>query len=268
VIEGGPVLLLAVAVLKMLPDSPKRAPFLTSNEKDFIAARLTLEDGSKPVQTGAAFHDALIYALAIVLFAILGAGYGLLLWLPQIVQAMGYSNREVGFITALIAGAAAAAMVWWGRSSDVAGERVWHLTLAMLFGAAGFAVTAVSHSNLTQLLALSAAFVGQSCTLPIVHNLPGTFLRGNAVAAGLGIFNTIGQFGGFVAPYIIGIAKEQSGDYAAGMMIIATGLCIGALIVLAHSGALAPRRTAGAVTLQKFSWRKPNEITINTCFHS
>jgi MFS transporter, ACS family, tartrate transporter len=237
-IEGAPVLLLAVAVLKLLPDGPKIAPFLTSTEKDFIVARLAREDGSKPAQTGAAFRDARIFALALVLFAILGAGYGLLLWLPQIVQAMGFSNRQVGFITALPAGAAAAAMVWWGRSSDVSGERVWHLTFAMLFGAAGFAVTAVSHSNLTQLFALSAAFVGVFCTLPIVHNLPGTFLRGNAVAAGLGIFNTIGQFGGFVAPYIIGITKEQSGGYAAGMMISAAGLGIGALIVLAHSRAL------------------------------
>jgi MFS transporter, ACS family, tartrate transporter len=101
----------------------------------------------------------------------------------------------------------------------------------MLFGAAGFAMTAVSHSNLIQLLAISAAFVGVLSSTPIIQNLPGTFLRGNAVAAGIGIFNTIGQFGGFVAPYIIGITKEQSGSYAAGIMIIAAGLVIGALIV-------------------------------------
>jgi MFS transporter, ACS family, tartrate transporter len=190
---------------------------------------------------------ARIFSLALVLFAILGATYGLLLWLPQIVQAMGFSNREVGFITALPAGAAAAAMVWWGRSSDVSGERVWHLVFAMLFGAAGFVVAAVSHSNLTQLLALSAAFISLFCSLPIVHNIPGTFLRGSAVAAGLGIFNTIGQFGGFVAPYIIGIAKEQSGSYAAGMMIIAAGLGIGVAIVVAHSRTLAPRRITDVV---------------------
>jgi MFS transporter, ACS family, tartrate transporter len=182
------------------------------------------------------------------LFVILGAVYALLLWLPQIVQAMGFANRAVGFIVALPAAGAAAAMVWWGRSSDVSGERVWHLALAMLFSAAGFAIAAVSPSNLTELLALSAAFIGLFCCLPIVHNIPGTFLRGNAVAAGLGIFNTIGQFGGFVAPYIIGITKENSGSYAAGMLIIAAGLGIGSLIVVAHSRALAPRRTAEAVT--------------------
>jgi hypothetical protein len=63
-----------------------------------------------------------------------------------------------------------------------------------------------------------------NCSLPILTS--GTFLRGNAVAAGLGIFNTIGQFGGFVAPYIIGITNENSGSYASGMMIIAAGLGI------------------------------------------
>jgi ACS family tartrate transporter-like MFS transporter len=177
------------------------------------------------------------------LFVILGVVYGLLLWLPQIVQAMGFANRAVGFIVALPAGTAAAAMVWWGRSSDVSGERVWHLAFAMLFSAAGFAMAAISPSNLTELLTLSAAFIGLFCCLPIVHNIPGTFLRGNAVAAGLGIFNTIGQFGGLVAPYMIGITKEYSGSYAAGMMIIAAGLGIGTLIVVAHSRALVPIAT-------------------------
>jgi ACS family tartrate transporter-like MFS transporter len=248
VIEGAPVLLLAAAALKLLLDGPNDAPFLTRHEKDFIAARLALEDGSKPTATGAAFRDARIFALALVLFVILGAIYGLLLWLPQIVQAMGFANRAVGFIVALPAGGAAVAMVWWGRSSDVSGERVWHLALAMLFSAAGFAIAAVSPSNLTELLALSAAFIGLFCCLPIVHNIPGMLLCGNAVAAGLGIFNTIGQFGGFVAPYIIGITKENSGSYAAGMLIIAAGLGIGCLIVVAHSRALSPHRTAEAVT--------------------
>jgi len=55
----------------------------------------------------------------------------------------------------------------------------------MFVSAAGFVVAAVSHSNLTQLLALSATFMGLFCCLPIVHNIPGTFLRGSAVAAGL-----------------------------------------------------------------------------------
>jgi ACS family tartrate transporter-like MFS transporter len=102
-------------------------------------------------------------------------------------------------------------------------------------------MTAVSHSKLIQLLAISAAFVGVLSSTPIIQNLPGTFLRGNAVAAGIGIFNTIGQFGGFVAPYIIGITKEQSGSYAAGIMIIAAGLVIGALIVVALSHTLVSK---------------------------
>jgi ACS family tartrate transporter-like MFS transporter len=87
--EGVPVLLLAVAVLKLLPDAPNHAPFLTADEKDLIAARLAVEDGSKPAKTGAAFRDTRIFSLALVLFVILGAIYGLLLWLPLIVRGSG-----------------------------------------------------------------------------------------------------------------------------------------------------------------------------------
>jgi hypothetical protein len=46
---------------------------------------------------------------------------------------------------------------------------------------------------------------------------------------------------------MIGITKEQSGSYAAGMIIIAAGLCMGALIVVAHSRALASRQMAEVV---------------------
>jgi ACS family tartrate transporter-like MFS transporter len=175
VIEGAPVLLLAAAVLKLLPDGPDHAPFLTSHEKDFIAARLALEDGSKPTQTGAAFRDPRIFALALVLFVILGVVYGLLLWLPQIVQAMGFANRAVGFIVALPAGTAAAAMVWWGRSSDVSGERVWHLAFAMLFSAAGFAMRPYrprTSPNCSPSAPLSSAF---SAVCPLSTTFPERF---------------------------------------------------------------------------------------------
>ena len=84
------------------------------------------------------------------------------------------------------------------------------------------------------LAALSRAdphFLPTSPSVPPALKRPRHLRRGNAIAADLGIFNTIGQFRGFVAPYIIG--RENSGSYASGMMI--TGLGIGALIVVARS---------------------------------
>jgi hypothetical protein len=99
-------------------------------------------------------------------------------------------------------------------------------------------------------------------------NIPGTFLRGNAVAAGLGIFNRIGQFGGFVAPYIIG----SWGSYASGMMIIAAGLALKLGAVVARDAAVpagAKKRTRHgqkhAARSQLAATREPSDQARSNC---
>jgi ACS family tartrate transporter-like MFS transporter len=69
--------------------------------------------------------------------------YGITFWLPQIVQSMGFSNREIGFIVALPYAAAVVAMVVWGAHSDATGERVLHVALASLLSAVAFGLSAV-----------------------------------------------------------------------------------------------------------------------------
>ena len=49
--------------------------------------------------------------------------YGINLWLPQIIQAMGFSNRATGFIAAMPYLVSMVAMVAWARFSDTRGER-------------------------------------------------------------------------------------------------------------------------------------------------
>jgi ACS family tartrate transporter-like MFS transporter len=232
-IEGAPVLLLAVVVLFLLPDGPSGAEFLSADEKALIAVRLASEESTKPAELTAGLRDPRVFLLGLVLFSVLGVGYGVTLWLPQIVQSLEFSNRATGFIVALPAVLAAPLMVLWGRSSDRSGERAWHLVIAMLFTATGFAVASVAQSGLVGLIAISAAWIGQLSCLPIVHNLPGSFLRGPAAAAGLGVFNMVGQLGGFAGPYIIGAAKEYTGTYASAMMFFSLSLVLCALIVLA-----------------------------------
>ena len=39
-------------------------------------------------------------------------------------------------------------MILWGRSSDVRGERIWHVALPMLLAASGFAVASLAQSDL------------------------------------------------------------------------------------------------------------------------
>jgi ACS family tartrate transporter-like MFS transporter len=164
------------------------------------------------------------------------------LWLPQIVQAMGFSTLATGFVVAIPFLVSIAAMIYWGRSSDKAGERIWHVALPAFVAVAGLLAASLEPSNLVVFLALSVVLI---CLLALqgpFWALPSTFLGGTAAAGGIALVNTIGTGGGgFAGPYILGLLREATGGYALGMAVLAIGPALTATIVLALSRRMAPR---------------------------
>ena len=206
-IEGVPAFLLSFAVLKLLPDGPKDAPWLTSGEKKTIAARLATEEPAGPSKLWQALRDPRVLALGIAYFAFGASLYGVFLWLPQIVQAMGFSNTATGFVVALCVVTSIPAMILGGRSSSISGERVWHVALPWLLAASAFAAASVVQSNLIVLAALSFGLIGMFAAYGAFWSLPPSFLRGTAAAGGIGLINAIGNFGGFLGPSLLGRAE-------------------------------------------------------------
>jgi len=245
-IEGLPASISGFAAWMYLRDGPAHASWLTVEEKNAIAERLASEDTVEHRELGPALRDPRMYAIGLVLFGFNIGGYGYFLWLPQIVQGMGFSTRATGFITALPFMAGMAARVFWGRSSDIRGERIWHVAIALLVAAAGFAMASLVQSNLLLLLALSLVAVGMHAFYGPFWSLPASFLKGPAAAGGLALVNTIGPLGGFVGPSLIGVLREQTGSYAASMVVLAVPLVLSAVIVLAIGRVMAARpRVAG-----------------------
>src|SRR5262249_33829921 len=128
-IEGLPACLVAFAVLALLPSSPKEAAWLSPEEKAAIAARLANEDSSRHSRFWPALKDPQVWGLGFVYLGYSISYYGVQLWLPQIVQAMGFSNLATSFLVALPFAATMVAMFLWGRSSDASGERIWHVAI-------------------------------------------------------------------------------------------------------------------------------------------
>jgi hypothetical protein len=203
--EGFPAFLLAFAALRFLPDGPQSAPWLTSNEKNTIAAQLTVEDSAKQHDLRAALIDPRVFALALVNFGVLLGAYGVQPWLPQIVQGMGFSNSQTGVVVALPYAMAMGAMILWGRSSDLRGERIWHAPLPALLAAAGLAVVSMTESDVASLVALTVAVIGILCANALVFSLPGSFLHGPAAAGGIALIVSISSLGGFIGPTIVGV---------------------------------------------------------------
>ena len=239
-IEGAPAFLLSFAVLKLLPDGPKDASWLTVDEKKAIGARLAAEDSPGRRELWRALCDPRLLALGLANFAFQSCAYGVVLWLPQIVQAMGFSILATGFVISLPFVGGAGAMLLCGRSSSIRGELDWHVALPWLLAASGFAAASVLQSNLVVLSALTLGLISIYAAYGPFFSLPSSFLRGTAAAGGIGLFSTLGSLGGFFGPVLIGVLKQGSGNYATGLAAVAFGFALSAVIVLAVGRVLAP----------------------------
>jgi ACS family tartrate transporter-like MFS transporter len=232
-LEGVPACVLAFAVLKLLPDGPGDASWLSQPEKETIASRLAAEDATTHHSFLRALCDVRVLALCPVGLGLSFGNYGVGLWLPQIVQSMGYSNIATGFIVAVPSLAGMVAMVLWGRSSDYHGERVKHVAAAALLAAISLGVASLSSSNIAVLAALTFATVGIYSALPAFYSVPSMFLSGTAAAGGIALVNTFGTgLGGFLGPTVVGLLRQGTGGYAGGMQALALGLTVSASILL------------------------------------
>ena len=244
-IEGMPAFVLSFLVLKLLPDRPAAASWLSGAEKDAVALRLAAEDSTEHSELSQALRDPRVAVLGLINFAFQCGLYGTTLWLPQIVQAMGFSNFATGFVVALPNVVALVALILWGYSSDKRGERIWHTALPILLAAAGLAGASVAQDYLLVLFGLTLVLAGINAAYGPYWSLPSTFLRGSAAAGGIALINMIASLGGFVGPFLLGFLKERTGGYTIAMAMIAACLVGAAFIVLALGRAMAPRPMLG-----------------------
>jgi ACS family tartrate transporter-like MFS transporter len=242
IIEGLPAALLAFAVPYMLPDGPHDARWLSADEKKMITTRLVREDRGEKGSFWSAFLDLRIIVLGCALVFIQCGLYGTQLWLPQIVQSLGFTDLVNGFVTAIPFIFGAIAMSYWGHKSDVARERIWHVALPCLFAAAGLVTASLTGNYLFVLFGLSCALVGILGVDGPLFSLPRTFLSGAAAASGIGLLNTFGSLGRGAGPPIVGYFVERSGNYSQGMIALAVAMVLAAVVVLLLGRMIAARQ--------------------------
>jgi ACS family tartrate transporter-like MFS transporter len=230
-LEGLPSCLLAFAVLVFMPNGPASARFLDNDEKRFVLQRLADEaPPRKDLWSG--LKDWRVWILAVTDIGIIVPLYGLNLWLPQIVKAMGFTNLETGFVVALPYVASTVGMILWARSSDLAQERVWHVAIPVLFASANLVAAALFGANVVAVIALTGASIGIYAALVTYWTLPPSFLGGTAAAGGMALINSVGNLGGFFGPTLMGWLKHATGGYEAGMFVLAAFLIVPAIVVV------------------------------------
>jgi ACS family tartrate transporter-like MFS transporter len=80
---------------------------------------------------------------------------------------------------------------------------------------------------------LALAAIGVCATLAPFWAIPPLFLSGTGAAAGIALINAVGNLGGFIGPYAVGWALQETGFYGGGMAMLAGSMLAGAVLVLA-----------------------------------
>lgn len=237
ILEGIPSILVGLLVLRLLPDRPADARWLTAQERDALERELAAEreapHESHAASLRAALGKPIVWWLGLVYFSLIVAVYGFALWLPQLIKAAGeFTNFEVGLLTAVPYAVAAVGMVLIGRHSDRTGERHFHLALPALVGSVGFLAVSTAEGTGWLIAALCLAALGVLGWLGPFWALPTAFLKGEAAAGGVALINSMGAFGGFVGPYLLGKLKESSGSFVPGLTLLAGSMLIGVAVTL------------------------------------
>ncbi|MGV8995459.1 MAG: MFS transporter [Parvibaculaceae bacterium] len=245
IIEAVPALIMAAAVLWLLPDGPSKAQWLSTDEKRVIADCLARDRAATHIDAQhtlwAALKDPRVLLMCLIYFTIVIGLYGISFWLPQMVKAKGFSNIETGWLIAAVYVVAAIAMPLWGRSSDARQERIWHTALPCLLAAAGFAAAATFDATPVVIASLGLAAIGTYVSIVPFWAIPPVFLSGTAAAGGIALINSTGNLGGFVGPYVMGYVKDITHSYTAGIYVMSASLIIAAVLTLAMRALLARR---------------------------
>jgi ACS family tartrate transporter-like MFS transporter len=246
-VEGLPAAAFSLVILRALPDSPTKAAWLTAEEKTWLAVQLKA-DGAKAhlghdAGVGRALLSGKVWMIGIYFLCTLTASYAYNFSAPAILKgATGWSVTNVGFLVACFGLAGAAAMLLNSAHSDRNNERALHCIVPCLVMAVGYLTASYAKEPWLVVAALAASFVAFAAMLGPANAVPMEFLAGRAAAAGLAAMNTITMFSGFVGPYWMGVMKDYTGSYQAGLrgLVLPCLLAAGTIFVLARSLARKP----------------------------
>jgi ACS family tartrate transporter-like MFS transporter len=247
VVEALPALLIGIVVPFYLTDRPQQAAWLKPEQAQWLQSVLDGESRQKPhlPLLKALLHPAILI-LSGVYFCMMVGLYGLHFWMPTVLgeDGTGISGAAMKWIPAIPPACGALVMYFYGKHSDQKNEREGHVAVALLIGAAGFGLAAVSASTYlseslvpvvtqaTATLGFVLAAVGVFCAMASFWPLPSARLSGTAAAGGIAVINSIGNLGGFLGPYTIGALKDTRFGYTGGLLATAVAMVFGAIVIV------------------------------------
>ena len=236
-IEAAPAVILSFVTFFYLTDRPSEAKWLKSEEIKWLEGELESENQGKARshtigQSLKVLLDPRVLILGVIYFGTSCAMYTLNLWSPSMLSETGLSSYATGWINAIPSVVAVIVMILWSRHSDKTMERRWHVFIACAFAAVGLAMAGFATTVLFVLATLIMVEAGVRACKPPLWTIPSKMFVGASAATSIAAINSIGNLGGFVGPYTIGVLKDKTDSYLPGLLVVASFLAISAALVL------------------------------------
>lgn len=241
-IEGLPAVAWAFVFRALVSDHPSTAKWLGDRERSALLT--ALEGERRSTSTAGSFGEALrsrpvvLLSLQYLLWSI--GVYGLVFWLPSIVQAgTGAGIGASGLLSAIPFAVASLMMVLNSRASDRAGTRPRYVWTWLVVGGIGFYASYLAGPQNFWIAFALLVVAGGAMYAPygpyfayVSESLPSNF-----AGAGIACVNTAGSLGGFLGSYLVGWLTSATGGNAASFLMMAVTMIVAAaLIPLVRNG--------------------------------
>ncbi|SDK14719.1 MFS transporter [Streptomyces indicus] len=264
-IEGLITMAIGLVVLAFLPEVPADARWLSAQEAAALSeqanegAAEAHRGHSLKGNMGQAFGRPFILLIGVIYFLNQVTMNGVTFNVPSIIESLDVSGSFlVGLLSGVTGiGGTVGVLVMPALFRRVPRESLTIGVLAAVPAAIAAVFLAVPSPAVRIVLIglMSAIIFG---TLPIFWSVAMARMSGIVAAAGLAFINTVGLTGGFVGPYLFGLAESDSGDPSSGFFIvIIASLLGGALAVPLHRALRHADRSTAADAPPRILERDP-----------
>ncbi|GDX04880.1 4-hydroxyphenylacetate permease [Buttiauxella sp. WJP83] len=245
-LEGFPSVILGLVVWFWLDDSPSKAKWLTDDDKACLnemleADRLNIIKTQQSANVGLTPQRSMLRELftpvimlyTLAYFCLTNTLSALSVWTPLILRSFNQesNNITIGLLSAIPQICTIVGMIWWSKRSDRFNERKIHTLLPYLFAAAGWILTASSTNPMLQFTGIVMASAGAFAAMVIFWTTPDQSISLQARALGIAVINATGMTGAALGPLLMGWMKDVTGNFNAGIYMVAGFLVLGAIVI-------------------------------------
>ncbi|SDH27770.1 MFS transporter [Agrococcus jejuensis] len=232
-VEGLMAVIAGIAALFFLTNSPQQAKWLDDDEKGALTRAMAAEDEVRSADGPTGIWKAMaswkVWYFTIIYFCLQIAVYGTTFYLPQ--QVAGLLGQSVGWQVGLVSAipwlvGLFACYLFGRRATTVIRRRRYGTLFFVLTGVfiLGSALAGAMQQPIIGILCITIAVASFLSVGPITWSFPTAFLTGAAAAAGIGLINSLGNLGGFVAPIMRTAVNEAAPTDSGAWGVVSLGV--------------------------------------------